>query len=56
MRVPPLVADIQNFARDVSDTVREPLLVIDAALRVRSANPALNEVQSVTIPLVAHVR
>jgi signal transduction histidine kinase/DNA-binding response OmpR family regulator len=34
----PLVADIQNFAQDVFDTVREPLLVLDSALRVRSAN------------------
>jgi len=36
----PLVADIQNFAQDVFDTVREPLLVLDAGLRVRSANSA----------------
>ena len=36
----PLVPDIQNFAQDVFDTVREPLLVLDAALRVRSANSA----------------
>ncbi|HEV7767492.1 MAG TPA: ATP-binding protein, partial [Thermoanaerobaculia bacterium] len=36
----PLIADIQNFAQDVFDTVREPLLVLDAALRVRSANTA----------------
>jgi signal transduction histidine kinase/CheY-like chemotaxis protein len=36
----PLVTDIQNFAQDVFDTVREPLLVLDAALRVRSANSA----------------
>src|SRR5712671_5748103 len=36
----PLVADIQNFAQDVFDTVREPLIVLDAALRVRSANSA----------------
>jgi signal transduction histidine kinase/CheY-like chemotaxis protein len=36
----PLVADIQNFAQDVFDTVREPLLVLDAGLRVRSANTA----------------
>ena len=36
----PLVPDIQNFAQDVFDTVREPLLVLDAALRVRSANTA----------------
>src|SRR5688500_455932 len=35
---PPLVADLQNFGQDVFDTVREPLLVLDAALRVRSAN------------------
>ena len=34
----PLVADLQNFGQDVFDTVREPLLVLDAALRVRSAN------------------
>ncbi len=34
----PFIADIQNFAQDVFDTVREPLLVLDADLRVRSAN------------------
>ena len=39
-KVQPLIADIQNFAQDVFDTVREPLLVLDAALRVRSANTA----------------
>jgi signal transduction histidine kinase/DNA-binding response OmpR family regulator len=39
-KVPPLVADIQNFAQDVFDTVREPLIVLDAALRVRLANSA----------------
>ena len=39
-KMQPLVADIQNFAQDVFDTVREPLLVLDAALRVRSANSA----------------
>jgi len=42
-KVQPLVADIQNFAQDVFDTVREPLLVLDAALRVRSANTAFYE-------------
>ena len=36
----PRIPDIQNFAQDVFDTVREPLLVLDAALRVRSANTA----------------
>ncbi|HYI11950.1 MAG TPA: response regulator [Thermoanaerobaculia bacterium] len=35
--------DLQDFARDVFDTVREPLLVLDAALRVRLANNAFYE-------------
>src|SRR3954470_11131664 len=49
-RVPvqPLVADIQNFAQDVFDTVREPLLVLDAGLRVRSANSAFYQTFHVT--------
>jgi signal transduction histidine kinase/DNA-binding response OmpR family regulator len=36
----PLVADIQNFAQDVVDTVREPLLILDSNQRVHSANRA----------------
>ncbi|HEX8409721.1 MAG TPA: response regulator [Thermoanaerobaculia bacterium] len=36
----PVAAELQNFAQDVFDTVREPLLVLDAALRVRTANRA----------------
>jgi signal transduction histidine kinase len=36
----PLVEDIQSFAQNIVDTVREPLLILDAALRVRSANRA----------------
>ena len=36
----PLIEDIQNFAQNIVDTVREPLLILDAALRVRSANRA----------------
>jgi PAS domain-containing protein len=36
----PLVEDIQNDAQNVVDTVREPLLILDATLRVRSANRA----------------
>jgi PAS domain S-box-containing protein len=36
----PLVEDIQNYAQNVVDTVREPLLILDATLRVRSANRA----------------
>src|SRR5271168_77240 len=36
----PLVEDIQNYAMNIVDTVREPLLILDATLRVRSANRA----------------
>ncbi len=36
----PLVEDIQTFAQDIVDTVREPLLILDTTLRVRSANRA----------------
>jgi PAS domain S-box-containing protein len=36
----PLVDDIQNYAQNIVDTVREPLLILDATLRVRSANRA----------------
>jgi signal transduction histidine kinase len=34
------IEDIQDFAQNIVDTVREPLLILDAALRVRSANRA----------------
>ncbi len=36
----PLVKDIQNYAQNIVDTIRKPLLILDAALRVRSANRA----------------
>ena len=36
----PLVRAVESFAQDIFDTVREPLLVLDAGLRVRSANRA----------------
>src|SRR5436305_164435 len=36
----PLVEAIQNYAQNIVDTVREPLLILDATLRVRSANRA----------------
>src|SRR2546421_5187255 len=36
----PLVEDIQNYAMNIVDTVREPLLILDATLRVQSANRA----------------
>jgi CheY-like chemotaxis protein/PAS domain-containing protein len=32
--------DIETYAQDIVDTVREPLLMLDATLRVRSANRA----------------
>src|SRR5579862_4021896 len=40
MKTEPLVEDIQNYALDIVDTVREPLLILDATLRVRYANRA----------------
>src|SRR5438105_1910262 len=36
----PQVADIQDYAQNIVDTVREPLLILDPTLRVRSANRA----------------
>src|SRR3954468_12378793 len=36
----PLVEDIENYAQNIVDTVREPLLILDATLRVRSGNRA----------------
>ena len=36
----PLVEDIQDYAQNIVDTVREPLLILDATLRVHSANRA----------------
>src|SRR5437763_1691106 len=36
----PLVEEIQGYAQDIVDTVREPLLMLDTTLRVRSANNA----------------
>ena len=35
-----LVEDIQNYAQNIVDTVREPLLILDATLRIQSANRA----------------
>src|SRR4051795_12340794 len=36
----PLAEDIQDYAQNIVDTVREPLLTLDTTLRVRSANRA----------------
>src|SRR6476646_875456 len=44
----PLVEDIQNYALNIVDTVREPLLILDATLRVRSANRAFYQTFQVT--------
>src|SRR5947208_6841833 len=40
MKREPQVEDIETYAQDILDTVREPLLMLDTALRVRSANRA----------------
>src|SRR3954471_10283591 len=40
MNRPPLAEDIQDYAQNIVDTVREPLLILDTTLRVRSANRA----------------
>jgi PAS domain S-box-containing protein len=40
MKTEPIDEDIQSYAMDIVDTVREPLLILDAAMRVRSANRA----------------
>ncbi|MHB8636923.1 MAG: hybrid sensor histidine kinase/response regulator [Fimbriimonadaceae bacterium] len=36
----PRVEEIESYAQDIVDTVREPLLMLDTTLRVRSANRA----------------
>jgi PAS domain S-box-containing protein len=36
----PLAEDIETYSQDIVDTVREPLLMLDTTLRVRSANRA----------------
>src|SRR4030095_15366361 len=40
MNQQPFVEDIETYAQDIVDTVREPLLMLDTNLRVRSANRA----------------
>jgi PAS domain S-box-containing protein len=48
MNPEPLVEDIQNYAMNIVDTVREPLLILDTTLRVRSANRAFYQTFHVT--------
>src|SRR6478609_6285332 len=40
MKSEPVVEDIRNYALDIVDTVREPLLILDTTLRVQSGNRA----------------
>src|SRR5690349_24237268 len=40
MKTAPIDEDIQSYAMDIGDTVSAPLLILDATLRVRSANRA----------------
>src|SRR5204863_7757130 len=40
MKQEPVVQDIETYSQDIVDTVREPLLMLDTTLRVRSANRA----------------
>ena len=47
-RSAPLVEDIETYAQDIVETVREPLLMLDTALRVRSANRAFYQTFQVT--------
>ena len=43
-----LLADIETYAQNIVDTVREPLLMLDPTLRVRSANRAFYQTFQVT--------
>ena len=43
MEQEPFVEDIESYAQDIVDTVREPLLMLDTNLRVQSANRAFYE-------------
>jgi signal transduction histidine kinase/CheY-like chemotaxis protein len=40
IKAKPFVEDIETYAQDIVDTVREPLLMLDTNLRVQSANRA----------------
>ena len=48
METEPSVEEIENYAANIVDTVREPLLILDATLRVRSANRAFYQTFHVT--------
>jgi len=44
----PFVDDLESYAQDIVETVREPLLMLDTTLRVRSANRAFYQTFQVT--------
>ena len=46
----PLVEDIETYAQDIVDTVREPLLILDTTLRVRRKLPPLTRAQVERLP------
>ena len=46
MQPEPFVEDIQNYALNIVDTVREPLLILDTTLRVQSANRASSQAKT----------
>src|SRR5687767_1564607 len=54
MKSEPLVEDIQNYALDIVDTVREPLLILDTTLRVRFANRAFYQTFRLRIEETEH--
>ena len=50
-RVEANLKEIERYAQDIVDTVRKPLLILDSALRVRSANRAFYETFAVSAPV-----
>ncbi len=44
----PITEDLEDYALDIVDTLREPLLILDGSLRVRSANRAFYAMFQVT--------
>src|SRR5579862_3484 len=53
-RVERLLAEIQTYAQNIVDTVREPLLILDADLRVHSANRAFYQTFQVSSEETEH--
>lgn len=47
-RAEALLAEIESYAQNIVDTVREPLLMLDQSLRVKSANRAFYQTFQVT--------